>query len=116
MHHERYVTDRYVENDTVDPPRCLDTNNPDHWIIRKEENTTRERWADRLWPTMAWFIFAFNVFVSLTYCIRILTSADVIDGIHMAAMYITISITMCGTYMALMWAHYNILRKKDGLG
>jgi hypothetical protein len=114
----------YVNQDTIDCPKFLGKEkysnaDPDYWLIKSQEAaqlTQRDKWADRLWPTMAWFIFLFNVFVSGTFCIRMLISTDGIDTAHAAAMYITISITMCGTYMALMWAHYNILRKKDGLG
>lgn len=72
----------------------------------------RDKWAERLWSCMSWFIFLFNAFVAVNFCVRILTNgSDVATNME----FVIIVATMCATYGALLWAHHNILRKKDGL-
>lgn len=100
--------------DHVELPKILTDKQEDRPHHERGEPMQREKWAERLWPSMAWFIFLFNVFVALTYCVRLLIEG--MGDVFNIAMYIVIVVTMCGTYMTLMWAHHNILRKDNGLG
>lgn len=71
----------------------------------------RDRWAERLWPFMAWFIALFNMFMASAFCVRVIFSETPQSDVH----YVMLVATMCGTYLALIWTHHNVLRKKDGL-
>lgn len=70
----------------------------------------KDVWAERLWPCMAWSIFFFNLLMASDFAIEVLTT-DKYDY----AKHLTLASTMCASYIALIWAHKNILRRDDGL-
>lgn len=71
----------------------------------------KDKWAERLWPCMAWSIFAFNLVIAAQFLSQILfiDSSD-----YHWARHLTIVVTFCGSYMFLVWTHNNILRDKNG--
>lgn len=70
----------------------------------------RDKWAERLWPCMSWSIFLFNLLMCSDFAIEVLSSDN-----YDYTKHLTIAATMCASYIVLMWAHKNILRKDNGL-
>lgn len=69
-----------------------------------------DKWAERLWPCMAWTIFFFNLSMALHFGWEIWFQDH-----YNYTQHITTAVTMCASYIALIWAHNNLLRKDHGL-
>ena len=76
-----------------------------------EEKIKKDKWAERLWPCMAWSVFLFNLALAGHFVVELYTHAG--DSYDYAK-HITTVTTMCASYIALIWTHKNILRNEDG--
>jgi hypothetical protein len=83
-----------------DMPNCVQNQQEYNYDIHVKS----DRWADVLWPFMAWTIYIFNAAVAISFVV------DLVNGNYDHAKHITTIFTMCGSYIALTWAYKNILR------
>lgn len=67
--------------------------------------TYKDRWAERLWACMAWSIFLFNLVMAINFAWEIWGEQHYNYHKH-----IITAVTMCASYIALIWTHRNILR------
>lgn len=105
MNHYPESKPRFLMDDKVEPE-------VKDWVRVESPTkfTLRDKWAERLWPCMAWSIFLFNLVLAVNFGWEV-WQEDTYDYTK----HVTVAVTMCASYVALIWTHKNILRKDNGL-